>query len=302
VAWEDGYGTDEDITLTVEAPGVLGNDSDADGDALTAVLDTDVSHGVLTLHEDGSFTYVPGADFNGTDEFRYVANDGLASSAVATVTLTVAPVNDAPVADAGGPYAGTAGEAVTFDGSGSSDVDGTIASYAWDFGDGTAGAGVAPAHTYAAGGTYTVTLLVTDDSGETSGPSTTTATISTPPPLVVSPSTLMFEAQKGADPIPNRKSFTVTNTTSAPIRWRADEDATWLSVQSPTGVLGPGESEAVSVTVVGVGSLPPGTLHTVIVVTDRDREGVQATVTVVVTVLADPASTQTLRPTSPERR
>ncbi len=50
-----------------------------------------------------------------------------------------------------------------FDGSGSSDTDGTIASYAWNFGDGTNGSGPAASHTYTASGTYTVTLTVTDN-------------------------------------------------------------------------------------------------------------------------------------------
>jgi subtilisin family serine protease len=58
-----------------------------------------------------------------------------------------------------------AGLACNFDGSGSTDSDGTIVSYAWDFGDGGSGSGATPSHTYAAGGTYTVTLTVTDDDG-----------------------------------------------------------------------------------------------------------------------------------------
>jgi VCBS repeat-containing protein len=80
------------------APGVLGNDSDADGDAISAVLFTLPSHGLVTLNPDGSFLYVPDANFNGTDSFTYKANDGQADSAPATVTITVNPVNDPPAA------------------------------------------------------------------------------------------------------------------------------------------------------------------------------------------------------------
>ena len=90
--------TDEDTPLTVAAPGVLGNDTDVDGDALTAVLVSGPANGTLTLNADGSFTYTPDANFNGTDSFTYKASDGTADSNVATVTITVTPVNDAPVA------------------------------------------------------------------------------------------------------------------------------------------------------------------------------------------------------------
>jgi uncharacterized protein YjdB/PKD repeat protein len=167
VAMDDGHTTDEDVTLNVATPGVLGNDTDADGDPLTAVLGTDVTNGTLTLGSDGSFTYVPNADFFGTDGFTYVSKDGTDDSNVATVTITVTGVNDAPVADAGGPYAGTVDVAVTFDGSGSADVDGTIVSYAWDFGEGNTGSGAGPSHTYVTDGTFTVSLTVTDDGGAT---------------------------------------------------------------------------------------------------------------------------------------
>ncbi len=98
VAVDDGYETDEDETLTVAAPGVLGNDSDVDGDPLTATLDSDVSNGTLTLNADGSFSYTPNSGFSGTDSFTYVANDGTVNSDPATVTITVNAVNDAPEA------------------------------------------------------------------------------------------------------------------------------------------------------------------------------------------------------------
>ncbi len=75
--------------------------------------------------------------------------------------------NVPPTADPGGPYIGIAGEPVQFDGSGSSDSDGTIVQYDWDFGDGTTGTGVSPSHVYAAGDVYDVTLTVTDDAGAT---------------------------------------------------------------------------------------------------------------------------------------
>jgi VCBS repeat-containing protein len=94
----DAYTTDEDVLLTVAAPGPLANDTDADGDALSAVWISDPEHGTLTLNADGSFSYLPDANWNGDDSFTYQASDGGLTSAPVTVTLAVSPVNDAPVA------------------------------------------------------------------------------------------------------------------------------------------------------------------------------------------------------------
>ncbi|HKY52887.1 MAG TPA: ExeM/NucH family extracellular endonuclease, partial [Anaerolineales bacterium] len=99
VATDDNYSTDEDTALNVAAPGVLANDTDGNGDALAAILVSGPSNGSLTLNADGSFSYTPAADFNGTDSFTYKANDGVADSNVATVTITVNAVNDSPVAN-----------------------------------------------------------------------------------------------------------------------------------------------------------------------------------------------------------
>ena len=98
VAADDSFEGVEDQTLTVDAPGVLANDSDADGDSLTAVLLTDPANGSVTLAADGSFSYQPNENFEGSDTFTYAANDGVINSSPATVTLTIAGVNDAPVA------------------------------------------------------------------------------------------------------------------------------------------------------------------------------------------------------------
>jgi VCBS repeat-containing protein len=98
VAGDDAYSTAEDTALTVAAPGVLGNDTDLDGDVLSAALGSGPAHGTLTLNEDGSFTYTPDANFNGPDSFTYRASDGSLTSGPATVTITVTAVNDTPAA------------------------------------------------------------------------------------------------------------------------------------------------------------------------------------------------------------
>ncbi|MBC1237845.1 tandem-95 repeat protein [Nostoc sp. 2RC] len=96
----DSFTTDEDTPLTVTVGnGVLNNDTDAQNNPLTAILVTGSTNGSLTLNANGSFTYTPNANFNGTDSFTYRANDGTVDSDnIATVTLNVTAVNDAPTA------------------------------------------------------------------------------------------------------------------------------------------------------------------------------------------------------------
>ena len=97
---DDAYAVAEDAVLSTNAAaGVLANDTDPDSDPLTAVLVDDVSNGSLSLNGDGSFDYTPEGDFFGTDNFTYRANDGTSDSSLATVTITVSPVNDSPVAN-----------------------------------------------------------------------------------------------------------------------------------------------------------------------------------------------------------
>src|SRR5205085_3254883 len=98
VANSDSYTMNEDTVLTIGLPGVLANDSDVDGDSMQAVLATTVSHGTLSLAQDGSFVYRPNTNYNGPDTFTYRATDGVLTSEVATVTITINPTNDVPSA------------------------------------------------------------------------------------------------------------------------------------------------------------------------------------------------------------
>ena len=94
---DDSYTTDENSALTVPAAtGLLDNDSDPDGDALTALLEDGPSNGSLTLNADGSFDYTPDAGFSGADSFTYRASDGDLTSAPTTVSITVDPVAPPP--------------------------------------------------------------------------------------------------------------------------------------------------------------------------------------------------------------
>ncbi|RZL59344.1 MAG: tandem-95 repeat protein, partial [Variovorax sp.] len=81
--------------------------SDPDGDDLTYTKGSDPTHGTLVVNEDGTYTYTPGKDFNGTDEFTVVVDDGHGGKTTSTVTVDVTPVNDAPDAVNDGPIAVT---------------------------------------------------------------------------------------------------------------------------------------------------------------------------------------------------
>lgn len=69
---------------------------DKNGDTLTYALVTGAANGTVVVNSDGTYTYTPNANFNGTDSFTFRANDGFNNGPAATVTLTVNPVNDAP--------------------------------------------------------------------------------------------------------------------------------------------------------------------------------------------------------------
>jgi VCBS repeat-containing protein len=97
-AKDDSYSTAEDTKLTVPAPGILNNDSDLNGDSITASLVSTVSHGTLIFHANGNFIYTPATNYFGTDSFVYRAYDGLLYSGNTTVMITVTPVNDPPIA------------------------------------------------------------------------------------------------------------------------------------------------------------------------------------------------------------
>ena len=165
--------------------GVAGNDliqfdgsasSDPDGDPLT--YSWDFGDGNTTSGVTPTHTYASAGNYAVT----LIVNDGSVDSAPSTTTAEISPppVNLAPTADPGGPYAAEPDQLISFDGSGSSDPNEDALTYSWDFGDGNTGSGAMPTHSYAAAGTYTVSLVVND--GELDSLiATTTATIALAP-------------------------------------------------------------------------------------------------------------------------
>jgi len=99
---DDGFEGEEDTVLTVQAPGVLGNDRDVNkGERLTALVAVPPTQAAgFLLEADGSFLYMPKPDFSGTDRFTYRVHDGMLESKEATVTITIHPGNDPPVGTA----------------------------------------------------------------------------------------------------------------------------------------------------------------------------------------------------------
>jgi len=164
---DDFYATDEDVVLTVDAPGVLANDSDADGDTLTAILESNPSHGSLTSNSDGSFVYEPEENYYGIDNFTYRAYDEQEYSTIATVYINVTAINDIPVANFSfTPSNPTNLDTIQFTDL-SSDLDGFITNYTWNFGDGAISYEKNPEYRYVNDGTYNITLLIADDDGAT---------------------------------------------------------------------------------------------------------------------------------------
>ena len=172
-AVNDSYTTNEDVALNIALPGVLVNDNDPDGNPITAIKVGDPTNGMLTLNSNGSFDYTPAANYNGPDSFTYKASDGAADSNVATVNITVNPVNDPPTLGAitvapvepapiSTPFTATA----TFN-----DPDlGDTHTATWDWGDGSSSAGnvdeagkcIDGSHNYIQPGVYALTLTLSD--------------------------------------------------------------------------------------------------------------------------------------------
>jgi len=109
----------------------------------------------------------------GTFTVTLTATDDAGHTGTATISLTISA--DTPTAAfTSTQLSPTSSHTMTFDGNSSSAIPGrTITSYSWNFGDGTSGSGATTNHTYAAGGTYTVTLTVTDSAGKTGRTSST---------------------------------------------------------------------------------------------------------------------------------
>jgi Ca2+-binding RTX toxin-like protein len=96
-ATNDNLATNEDVPLTINAATLLGNDVDVDlGDSLSITAVTQPGQGQLIANGDGTYSYTPNANYNGTDSFTYTIRDREGATSTASVNLTVNAVNDNP--------------------------------------------------------------------------------------------------------------------------------------------------------------------------------------------------------------
>jgi len=146
--------------------------------------------------------------------------------------------NHPPVADAGGPYTGTVGTSVQFDGSGSSDPDGDPLTYQWNFGDGGTSTAMSPTHSYSAAGTYTVSLTVND--GQYNNTDQTTATISSEPSqniMKIASITLSLSVRKVGKNVFTKAvaTITVTDPAGVPVA-NATVNSHWSGLTTDTDI------------------------------------------------------------------
>ena len=212
VANDDVYTIDEDAVSVLP---VRSNDTDADGDATTIAT---FSQGTLgTVNSSGdTLIYTPQLNVSGVDSFTYAIADGNGGSDTASVVVTILPVNDAPVADAGPDQNVLVNDLVTLDGSGTTDVDGPEIFYVWQFEQRPLGSSVTLANANSVSPTFTPDLagdylvnLIANDGIDASVADEIRITASSAPP------TILFLAPDDAS-VDTNDSLTLTLTLDQP--------------------------------------------------------------------------------------
>jgi len=207
------------------------------------------------------------------------ANDErIAESTTTTITVQTTPDNQDPSASFSvSPSDPTVGDAVSFDASGSSDADGSIDSYEWDFGDGTSATGASPSHSYDSAGSYTVSLTVTDDDGATAT-TQQTITVSEAAPENQDPSA-SFSASPSDPTVDESVSFDASGS--------SDDDGSIASYEWDFGDGATASGETVTHTFTASGDY-----NVELTVTDDDGATDTTTQTLSVTEAAAPANFQ----------
>ncbi|MBV7267540.1 Ig-like domain-containing protein, partial [Erythrobacter ani] len=189
IAANDTVGTNEDVAVNID---VLANDADPDGDTIS-VIAASAASGTVVIEADGTLTYTPDPDFNGTDTITYTISDGEGGTSMATVAVTVDPVNDDPVPTPIPSENVLDGEAVSVSVAGSfSDPENDPLSFvatglppglSIDPASGLiSGTITSDASQSGTGGVYTATITVSDGNGGTAT-ETITFSVTNPPPV-----------------------------------------------------------------------------------------------------------------------
>lgn len=152
---------------TAGVPLSLSSTGSSDPDGMIASYSWALGNGQTATGASPSVTYAAAGTY--TAALTVTDDDGATDTDQATVTITGGggTTNQLPIAEANGPYAATVGVPLTLSSTGSTDPDGSIASYSWALGNGQTAVGASPTVTYAAPGTYTLVLTVTDNRGGT---------------------------------------------------------------------------------------------------------------------------------------
>ena len=310
IAFDMTVTTDEDTPITVNA-----SSDDPDGPGRSFALVSSFGAQSVEVYDaaTGVFVFNPQADFAGDAWFTFKVNDGLADSNIATVFVTVNPVNDPPTADADGPYEITVGEPLSLDGSGSSDPEvpaDSIVAYEWD----TDGDGLFEFSTsdpvcvvtwedlwawrsgaIIIGEPFTITLRVTDSDGATAAASTTVTVLNSPPEANAGgPYTTTFGQGLTLDGSGSVESDSSCGDAITEWRWDIRGDGTWDKVETTPGtfVTWPELSGLLSPLVIG--QPYPITLQV------TDSNGATATAVTAITVVnTSPTAAFTFAPASP---
>ncbi len=227
IATDDVASTAEDTSVIIP---LLSNDSDPDGDPLSVTAAT-APHGSVVINPDGTITYTPNANFNGTDTITYTVSDGQGGTSIATVTVSVAAANDAPVLETPLPgqtnldadpvsvptaanFSDLDGDTLTFS------ATGLPAGLTINTTTGVISGTIDPSASQVGGGSYSVTVTASDGNGGTAS-STFTWAVANPAPTATNDSATTAEdtpviiAVLANDSDPDADPLTVTQANAA---------------------------------------------------------------------------------------
>ncbi|MBN1250904.1 MAG: PKD domain-containing protein [Bacteroidales bacterium] len=169
----------------------------------TFTINDSYGDGICCAYGSGSYKLTDGC--NAT-----LVAGGAFGSSESTIFCTGTTENNAPVAEANGPYSAYKGVAISFSSAGTADSDGTISSYSWNFGDGTTSTSANPSHSYSSVGNYTATLTVTDNAGATDSDQ---ASVS----ITEAPSCINVNLTIKLDNYPEETSWTLKTSTGSTV-------------------------------------------------------------------------------------